>query len=257
MIKNSAHDDITMLVEKGSTEYKQAIESISRLPGNEQFLKIIKIIENIAKDSSKNIQSIEQTLTLATEDNVHKVLIKASDFTSQDKPTIQPTLAHHENTTQLTREDMRAIQDGNFTLDLYIDEVPEPYTLSELLSDMALYEIGRPSNIASNIDFLTRNELVHLNNDGLTLTTLGTHVAKILLENEPFLASENFTQALNTAAHLIATGQLTNEQALSVLINQTFETDITEKHYWSHEDELYKKVNEHNQYKGGVIGRNK
>lgn len=252
MNKNSAHDDISLLIEHSSIEYEKAVENIEKLPSGKQILQVMRIIEGIEQDSSKEIEETNQSLCLTSNDFSKKVLFKTHQFDPDNSPSIERTMAHHENALELTQSDLEAIESGDFSLEFYVDEIVESYDLAQLLKDMSLFEIGRPSNYAANLETLEKSELVLLTKDGIALTAVGALIAKSLLSNEPFIASEKFTMALNRATSLIADGKLTVDKTLTMLLKESFNLAITEKQYWTNEDELYSPQTNQSSLHGGL-----
>src|SRR5699024_8033402 len=63
----------------------------------------------------------------------------------------------------MSEEDIKAIENGDFTMELSLQDESEALSLTKLLQNMDIFEVGRPSTVASIIESLMHDsELINI-----------------------------------------------------------------------------------------------
>ena len=255
--KNSAHEDIKILVEQSSDDYQSFLKMVKSRVGGEDILNILKIIEELADTEQTDIKFHKQTLKFFTENKTHSVYFKTLQVEGEKERVIDSSATDLLSNigANLTKEDLSNIEDGNYDLLFYLGDPPPPYSLSELLKEMAIFEIGRPSNYANVINELIESELIQLTKHGLELTIDGKEIIDILQQEEPFLASELFCKPFNEATNLVASGLVSYEKAINTLFEKTFHSPPPKQSFWTSIEELYLDEEQEKEYVGGLTGK--
>lgn len=221
---NNAHDDIQLNFERGSKEYNEYRKKIRSAHAGDDLLALLDLLEQMQHEAQSVLEVEQQTVTLQMEGcnwvwHIDNWLLNDTNTPSSfedlsqkipvDRDFVEAD-AYVNLDSELTSEDVNWLAHNNLTCN--INMLPYSKSLSELLQDMEMLEIGRPSSISGVLDELCHSGLLQLQNQQVKLTKQGRSVIQVLQQAEPVLASPMICSVLNRYSQMVI-GTFYNQQA--------------------------------------------
>lgn len=221
---NSAHDDISVLS-------PDVLDEISD-PNMRSLFELILNMEEAEKMG--NAETIKQTLEFAfnSENGQSQIVFEVESVTQsgwwkgeffQDnriKPKLEPSLTKH---------DLDAIKRGDFEITLEGEEVALPaFRLDELIEQMELYGIARPSTIEDVLSTLMKDSSlidINTNVDEVSVTPTGQIVNDILKAHLGNIGTVQWNGELSSTLQDVETGHLSADIPILMVYEDLFGYD--------------------------------
>ncbi|MBW3527814.1 hypothetical protein KO533_14755 [Shewanella sp. NKUCC05_KAH] len=218
---NSAHDDISVLS-------PDVLDEISD-PKMKALFELILHMEEAEKMG--NAETIKQTLefTFNSENGQAPIVFEVESVTQsgwwegelfQDnriKPKLEPSLTKH---------DLDAIERGDFVITLEGEEVAFPaLRLDELIEQMELYGIARPSTIEHILSTLMKDSSlidINTNVDEVSVTQTGQIVHEILKAHLGNVGTFEWNGALSSTLQDVENGYLSADIPILMVYEDLF-----------------------------------
>jgi DNA topoisomerase IA len=238
-MNNSAHDDISIfdiddLKNIADKDSRKIFQLIHDMQVSEQLGDAFLLRQDIA-------------MRLNTQDGEELRI----DFRAQMATTkgwlAGPLASFHQDKvdTCFTKEDIEAIKDGDFELSIDVLDTPKKMSLSELLEQMELFEVGRPSTIATIFDdLITKTSLIEISKerDEVSITQEGLEVYQLLQTELSEIANVDWNLHLMNLLSDVENGLLSPEIPLLMVFEQLYGHEARNKIQslkWSDPDVLY------------------
>lgn len=205
MKKNSAHDDITLLI--SDEEIKKLKESAKGQSDATyehmcHVIDAVKEFDDASLSGPEPIREIEATYT----HNELPVTMELSTRSQIERDWIQNFDVHKEFKEVLTEEDLQCLANGDFTVKVLEPKTKNNMTLVELLTKMELFKLGRPSTYSSIIDEIGKNDFVDFSHDCVRLTNKGLICSIALDESLLHLTTPSLSLQLGNELERMSSG---------------------------------------------------
>lgn len=238
-MNNSAHDDISIF---DIDDLKNISDADSR--------KIFELIHDMQKseelgDAFLLRQDIDMTLNTQGGEEL-RIDLRAQMATKKGWLAGPLAAFYHEKIdTCFTKDDIKAIKNGTFELSIDVLDAPKKISLSELLEQMELFEVGRPSTIANIFnDLITKSSLIEISKerDEVSITKEGLEVYELLQTELGEVANVDWNLHLMNLLTDVENGLLSPEIPLLMVFEQLYGHEARNKIQslkWSDPDVLY------------------
>lgn len=248
---NSAHDDISIVGDYLPDSFSH----------DQDLQKIYKLIYEMQKgESLGDAQILHQKLKLQQVDDSNTVV----EF-DVDSVISQGWLAGFVGSfagdwfaEQLSSEDIEAVANNNFSLEISLHEESPAIQLDALIDKMDTYDIGRPSTIASTLEkMMVDKSLLTHSNGGISLTEDGKKVLQELKKRFGDIANIGWNLKFSAELMDVSDGSLPPERCLFSVFESLYgekEKEKVEHLGWTSPDVLHEELDSFEQVKlGGFI----
>ena len=226
---NSAHSDLSINFDIDSDEY-QAYKDKLKGMRERAYYDTLCIIELLQRCNEAPLSYTEHCFRLHVSDidlDVDFVVCDEVDETTVGEAAVCPidpaTGATYLNyNVGLDSSDIASLEAGSYQLSIGDDEPAGGLSMDEILYFMQAADVGRPSSYANVVEELVANGLIVLSGDKYSLSAEGQALVDCLNTHEPGLINPYFTQALNIAVEMVASGMYSGEDVFNMLLNRCF-----------------------------------
>lgn len=237
---NSAHDDISLID-------NDALEQIS----NPDARKIYQLIHEMQESEALGAAHfMRQNIRLALDrpDDEQKIYVNLQTNMVMEGGWLEGPLGTFfdgEQSECLSKADIDAIKNGDFTMEISLCEEPETLSLTALMHDMDVFEVGRPSTAATIIeDLIQKSELISISTerDEVVMTQEGREAYDILQRDLGTVATLDWNVDLMSLLSLVEVGSLSPDIPILTVFEELYGREAREElqHLsWSDPDVLY------------------
>ncbi|WP_230659504.1 DNA topoisomerase [Psychrobacter sp. I-STPA10] len=239
-MKNSAHDDISIID-------NNALEYIS----DTDMRNIYQLIADMQLSEELGCAHLmQQKLRLELEipqDKTSMFVNLQGNMTMTEGWLAGPLAAFFNGTASdfLTHEDIDAIKNGDFQMQVDLCDESENLSLTELLHHMDIFEVGRPSTAAAIIeDLIQKSELIEISTEGdcIKMTAQGHEAYQVLQTHLASVANVEWNSWFVSQLSQIEAGKRTADSLILDVLNTLYGKQAVDalKHLsWSDPDVLY------------------
>lgn len=237
---NSAHDNIS-IIDKGALEHIH----------DDDMRKIYQLIEDmqVSEDLGEAClmrQKIELELDMPEgKDNLFIYLQNNMVMTEGWLAGPLGSLFDVEQSSCFTQEDIKAIKNGDFQMQIDLFDEAETLSLTKLLHQMDIFEAGRPSTAAGIIeDLMQKSELIEISAEGDTvkMTPQGHKVHQVLQTHLATIANVEWNSQFMSHLSQVETGKRDADSVIFEVLTTLYGEQEAEslKHLsWLDPDVLY------------------
>lgn len=248
---NSAHDDISIIGDYLFDGFDH----------DQDLQKVYKLIHEMQKSESLgDAQILHQKLKLQQLDDPN-ILIEFDVNSAISQGWLAGFIGSFfsdQLSDKLSSEDINAIANNNFSLEVSLHDESEGISLDVLIDKMDTYEIGRPSTIAITLEKMMADKslLTHSNGE-ISLTEDGRRVLQELKKYFGNIANIGWNLKFSAELMDISDGSLPPEQCLFSVFESLYGTEERKKveHLgWTNPDVLHEELGGSDQVRlGGFI----
>ena len=219
--KNSAHEDITLLIEGEELEaLKQSLEA-QESDAAQHILHVLDLIQRFYATKQCGDAQVQHTeLKLSHESEDADIRISCEFVEEQGWLAHLPNTQSPQNTVAITEMDIEALKQGDFEIEFDQPETLRNLGFVGLLKQMSAYELGRPSTYTVILESLLEENLITLDEDCVRLTEKGLLAVEIFHEHEPALSNKLFSLELARSQGAVADGHMNVGDMLSQYAKQ-------------------------------------
>ncbi|WP_367110080.1 DNA topoisomerase [uncultured Psychrobacter sp.] len=234
---NSAHDNISIID-------KSAFEHIH----DSDMRKIYQLIEDMQTSEKLGAAHlIQQRIQLdMPKDDSDLFIYLQSNMVMHEGWLAGPlgTFFDVEQSSCLTHEDIKAIENGDFQMQIDLFDEVETLSLTKLLQQMDVFEAGRPSTVPGIIeDLMQKSELIDisLEGDAVKMTPQGYKVHKLLQTHLAKIANVEWNSQFVSHLSQVETGERDADSVIFEVLKTLYgEKAESLKHLsWTDPDVLY------------------
>jgi DNA topoisomerase IA len=196
---NSAHEAIEIVVDANELEKtRQTLAKKHEKSANNSYEHMSKTLETLEAfdKANKAGDSKYQSARIILESHKSDCLLELQTHVLDEEGWSKHLLIDKKdcNDIGLTKADLAAIKQNDFTVEVSVPEPITNLTIDELLAMMDKFMIGRPSTYANILHDITKeSKLLEIDDNSVRLTTLGLAMAKHLDSR----ALDEFSPAFN------------------------------------------------------------
>lgn len=224
-MSNSAHDDISLIA-------GASLEHISD-PDQRKIYQLIDDMQQSTELGTAHFVRQEIELELVTPEGQDNLSVHLQTQMVLESGWLQGPLGAYftgEQSQCLSKADIEALRKGDFSIEVSLLDAPAAFSLTELIQQMDIFEIGRPSSVSKIIDQLLQDSsLINISKelDQVTMTAAGQAVYQVLQEqlhtqDGKKIASRDWNTELMALLALIETGALSPDIPLMVLLEDLY-----------------------------------
>ncbi|WP_201583323.1 DNA topoisomerase [Psychrobacter jeotgali] len=235
---NSAHDNISIID-------KDALEHIH----DSDMRKIYQLIEDMqASEKLGAAHLIQQKIQLdMPKDDSDLFIYLQSNMVMNEGWLAGPLGAFFdvEQSSCLTHEDIKAIENGDFQIQIDLFDEAETLSLTKLLQQMDVFEAGRPSTVAGIIeDLMQKSELIDisLEGDAVKMTPQGYEVHQVLQTHLAKIANVEWNSQFVSHLSQIEIGECDADSVIFEVLKTLYgeeEAESLKQLSWTDPDVLY------------------
>jgi len=241
---NSAHDDISVIDQ-------DALANIHK-DDERKLFALIKEMQDSEKLGAAQFMRQKIQLEFETvkeeEDNL---LIALQTNMAVEKGWLDTPLGalfnsgNSEQSNCLSEEDIKAIENGNFTMELSLQDETEDLSLTKLLENMDIFEVGRPSTVASIIESLMHDsELINIVKEGdkVKMTEQGRETYAVLQKYLGDVATLDWNSHFISQLNKIESGEIPPDMPIFAVFERLYgkeERESLQYLSWTNPDDLY------------------
>lgn len=234
---NSAHDDISIID-------KNVFEHI-----DDEMRKIYQLIEDMQTSEERGAAHlIQQRIQLDMPKDENDLFIYLQSNMVMNEGWLAGPLGSFfdvELSSCLTQEDLDAIKNGDFQMQVDLCDEEETLSLTKLLHHMDIFEVGRPSTAAGIIEgLIQKSELIDISTEGdeVKMTPQGREAYQALQTHLPAVANVEWNSQLMSQLSAIEAGSCPADSVILEVFKTLYGVQAAEslKHLsWSDPDVLY------------------
>ncbi|WP_049237807.1 DNA topoisomerase [Moraxella canis] len=250
-MNNSAHDDISIIGDYLQDGFRH----------DQDLQKIYKLIYEMQKSELLgDAKILHQKLKLQQLDDQNTFIeFDVNSVLSQGwLAGYIGSFASTHFSEELSSEDIDAIANNDFSLQISLHEESSAIQLDALIDKMDTYEIGRPSTAATTLEKMMADQsLLMYSNGEVSLTEEGKEVLKKLKKHFGDIANIGWNLKFSAELMDISDGSLPPDHCLFSIFESMYGTEDKEKikHLgWTNPDVLHEELDNSNQVRlGGFI----
>ncbi|HKM38607.1 MAG TPA: DNA topoisomerase [Thiopseudomonas sp.] len=247
-MSNSAHDDISLIA--GAN-----LEGISD-PDQRKIYQLIDDMQQSTELGAAHLIRQDIELELVRPEGQDDFTVHLQTQMALEPGWLQGPLGAYfsgEQSQCVSKTDIEALKKGDFTIEVSLPDAPPAFSLTELIQQMDIFEVGRPSTVAHIIEQLMQDSsLIHISKelDQVTMTPAGQAVYQVLQEqlhtkDGKNIATRDWNTELMALLSLVESGSLSPDIPLMVLFEDLYGQQArTEVQHlsWLDPDVLYQPV---------------
>lgn len=240
---NSAHDDISVIDEEALAHIHKDDER--------KLFTLIKEMQDSENLGSAQFMRQKMQLELEMAEGKDNLFITLQTNMAVEKGWLGTPLGalfnsgNSEQSSCLSDEDIKAIENGDFTMELSLQDESEALSLTKLLQNMDVFEVGRPSTVASIIESLMHDsELINIVKEGdkVEMTEQGRETYAVLQKHLGDVACVNWNSHLISQLSKVESGEIPPDMPIFAVFERLYGKDESESlQYlsWTNPDDLY------------------
>lgn len=241
---NSAHDDISVIDQ-------DALANIHK-DDERKLFTLIKEMQDSEKLGAAQFMRQKIQLEFETvkeeEDNL---IIALQTNMAVEKGWLDTPLGvlfnsgDGEQSNCLSEEDIKAIENGNFTMELSLQDETKALSLTKLLENMDIFEVGRPSTAASIIESLMHDsELINIVKEGdkVEMTEQGRETYAVLQKHLGDVATLDWNSHFISQLNKVESGEIPPDTPIFAVFERLYgkeERESLQYLSWTNPDDLY------------------
>ncbi len=239
-MSNSAHDDISLIGD-------DVREQISNLDAR----NVYELIHDMqVSDELGAAHFMRQNIRLALDraEDEPPIYVHLQTNMAMEAGWIAGPLGAYFDVKQsecLSKADLEAIKKGDFTMEISLCEEPEAMSLTALMHDMDVFEVGRPSTAADIIkDLIQKSGLISISTerDEVVMTKEGRETYDILQRELDKVATLDWNLEFMSLLALVEAGSLSPDIPILAVFEELYGKEAREalQHLsWSDPEVLY------------------
>jgi|26BtaG_2_1085354.scaffolds.fasta_scaffold00781_7 DNA topoisomerase IA len=240
---NSAHDDISIIDENALAHIHKDDER--------KLFTLIKEMQESEKLGAAQFMRQKIQLEFEMVEKEDNLFIALQTNMALEKGWLDMPLGalfnsgDSEQSNCLSEEDIKAIENGDFIMELSLQDESEALSLTKLLQNMDVFEVGRPSTAASIIETLMHNsELINIVKEGdkVEMTEQGRETYAILQEHLGDLATLDWNSHFISQLSKVESGEIPPDIPIFAVFERLYgkeERESLQHLSWTNPDDLY------------------
>ena len=240
---NSAHDDISIIDEDALAHIHKDDER--------KLFTLIQEMQNSENLGAAQFMRQKMQLELEMAEGEDNLFIALQTNMAVEKGWLGTPLGALFNSGEgeqfncLSEEDIKAIENGDFTMELSLQDETEALSLTKLLENMDIFEVGRPSTAASIIESLMHDsELINIvkESDKVEMTGQGRETYAVLQKHLGDVATLDWNSHFISQLNKVESGEIPPDMPIFAVFERLYgkeERESLQYLSWTNPDDLY------------------
>lgn len=240
---NSAHDDISIIDEDALAHIHKDDER--------KLFTLIQEMQNSENLGAAQFMRQKMQLELEMAEGEDNLFIALQTNMAVEKGWLGTPLGALFNSGEgeqfncLSEEDIKAIENGDFTMELSLQDESEALSLTKLLQNMDIFEVGRPSTVASIIESLMHDsELINIvkESDKVEMTGQGRETYAVLQKHLGDVATLDWNSHFISQLNKVESGEIPPDMPIFAVFERLYgkeERESLQYLSWTNPDDLY------------------
>ncbi len=240
---NSAHDDISIIDEDALAHIHKDDER--------KLFTLIQEMQNSENLGAAQFMRQKMQLELEMAEGEDNLFIALQTNMAEEKGWLGTPLGALFNSSEgeqfncLSEEDIKAIENGDFTMELSLQDESEALSLTKLLQNMDIFEVGRPSTVASIIESLMHDsELINIvkESDKVEMTGQGRETYAVLQKHLGDVATLDWNSHFISQLNKVESGEIPPDMPIFAVFERLYgkeERESLQYLSWTNPDDFY------------------
>ena len=240
---NSAHDDISIIDEDALAHIHKDDER--------KLFTLIQEMQNSENLGAAQFMRQKMQLELEMAEGEDNLFIALQTNMAVEKGWLGTPLGALFNRSEgeqfncLSEEDIKAIENGDFTMELSLQDESEALSLTKLLQNMDIFEVGRPSTVASIIESLMHDsELINIvkESDKVEMTGQGRETYAVLQKHLGDVATLDWNSHFISQLNKVESGEIPPDMPIFAVFERLYgkeERESLKYLSWTNPDDFY------------------
>ena len=240
---NSAHDDISIIDEDALAHIHKDDER--------KLFTLIQEMQNSENLGAAQFMRQKMQLELEMAEGEDNLFIALQTNMAVEKGWLGTPLGALFNSSEgeqfncLSEEDIKAIENGDFTMELSLQDESEALSLTKLLQNMDIFEVGRPSTVASIIESLMHDsELINIvkESDKVEMTGQGRETYAVLQKHLGDVATLDWNSHFISQLNKVESGEIPPDMPIFAVFERLYgkeERESLQYLSWTNPDDFY------------------
>ncbi|PKG34161.1 DNA topoisomerase [Psychrobacter sp. Sarcosine-3u-12] len=240
---NSAHDDISIIDEDALAHIHKDDER--------KLFTLIKEMQDSEDFGAAQFMRQKIQLELEMAEGKDNLFIDLQTNMALEKGWLGTPLGalfnsgNNEQSSCLSEEDIKAIENGDFIMKLSLQDDSEALSLTHLLQNMDIFEVGRPSTAASVIETLMHDsELINIVKEGdkVEMTEQGRETYAVLQKHLGDVATLDWNSHFISQLSKVESGEIPPDMPIFAVFERLYgkeESESLQYLSWTNPDDLY------------------